>query len=74
MNPIERESIQEMYNNFLTDLHIDPEFLGMLIQDKVLTTNIVGIIQVIMCLVHHFLITTRSDCQLPNYNSVFSKL
>ena len=55
MNRIERESIDAMYNDFLQDLLIDAEFLGMLIQDQVLTGNMVGIIQVTMCLVHHFL-------------------
>ena len=51
MIPEERESIKEMYVDFLDNVHIDPEFLGPLIQDGVLTETMVAMIQVILCAV-----------------------
>ena len=46
MNPVERDSIKEMFGDFLKDLHIDPEFLSPLIEDDVLTESMVDKIQV----------------------------
>ena len=46
MNPAERDSIKEMFGDFLKDLHIDPEFLGPLIENDVLSEGMVDKIQV----------------------------
>ena len=52
MDAAERAAIKELHDDFLKNLHIDPEFLSPLIQEGVLEDSMVEDIQVSGCRYH----------------------